>query len=123
FPRSIVRLYYYKSARGNFGDDLNLWIWPRLFPDLLDEDESELFVGIGSLLNHRLPPRLVKHIFGSGYGYGRPPDLSDGFIVHAVRGLETARLLGLSPSLAMSDPAVLVRATSFATAPGKEFGF
>lgn len=103
-----MKLHYFKDPAGNFGDDLNPWLWRRLLPDLLDADESELFVGIGTLLNHRLPPQPRKHIFGSGYGYGRAPSVDASWIVHAVRGYETARQLGLSRQHVITDAAVLI---------------
>ena len=33
-----MKLYYYKAPLGNFGDDLNPWLWPRLLPDIFDDD-------------------------------------------------------------------------------------
>jgi succinoglycan biosynthesis protein ExoV len=103
-----VRLHYFKDPAGNFGDDLNAWLWPRLLPDLLDDDESQLLVGIGTLLNHRLPHQAVKHVFGSGYGYGQVPVVDGSWVVHAVRGYETARLLGLARKHVITDAAVLI---------------
>lgn len=104
-----MKLFYYKDPQGNFGDDLNPWLWPRLLPDFLDEDASEWFVGIGTLLNHKLPASGIKHVFGSGYGYGTPPEVHKGdFVFHAVRGPETARVLGLDPRTAITDAAVLL---------------
>ena len=104
-----MKLYYFKDPNGNFGDDLNPWLWKKLIPSLFDENEDELFVGIGTLLNHRLPERPIKHIFGSGYGYGTPPILNNRFVFHAVRGYETARVLQLDPKLVITDAAVLLR--------------
>lgn len=104
-----MRLYYYQDPRGNFGDDLNPWIWGRLFPEIIDGDPGELFVGIGTLLSDKLPPAPMKHIFGSGMGYGRPPAIDSRFRFHAVRGYETARKLGIGEELVITDPAVLVR--------------
>ncbi|WP_051243275.1 polysaccharide pyruvyl transferase family protein [Azohydromonas australica] len=104
-----MKLWYFKDPLGNFGDDLNPWLWDRLLPGFLDADESEWFVGIGTLLNHRLPVSGVKHVFGSGYGYGSPPDFSKGgYAFHAVRGPATAKLLGLDADTAITDAAVLL---------------
>lgn len=105
-----MKLHYFKDPQGNFGDDLNPWLWQRLIPDLLDDRAEELFVGIGTLINHRLPAAPLKHIFGSGLGYGKPPPLDNRIVFHAVRGPETARALGLPPEKAITDAAVLVRA-------------
>lgn len=104
-----MKLYYFKDPHGNFGDDLNPWLWNQLLPGFFDDDASEVFVGIGTLLNHRLPDDPIKHIFGSGFGYGELPTLNDRFVFHAVRGYETARILGLDPKLAITDAAVLLR--------------
>lgn len=104
-----MKLHYFKDPHGNFGDDLNPWLWNQLLPDFFDDDSGQIFVGIGTLLNHRLPVDPIKHIFGSGYGYGELPTLNDRFVFHAVRGYETARILGLEPKLAITDAAVLLR--------------
>ena len=118
-----MRLYYYKDSRGNFGDDLNPWLWGKLYPEILDGKEDELFVGIGTLLNHRLPKGLPKHIFGSGHGYGTLPDLNDKFIFHAVRGPLTAHVLGLPEKLAITDSAVLIRTVNVPRQAGSKINF
>ncbi|QPF73706.1 polysaccharide pyruvyl transferase family protein [Roseateles sp. DAIF2] len=118
-----MKLYYFKDAKGNFGDDLNPWLWERLLPGVLDERADEIFVGIGTLLNHRIPAAPVKHVFGSGYGYGEKPDVRQNYVFHAVRGHKTAQALGLSPDLVYTDAAVLVRAVEFRRAPAREFRF
>jgi succinoglycan biosynthesis protein ExoV len=109
-----MKLHYFKDPTGNFGDDLNPWLWSRLIPDLLDEDEGSLFVGIGTLINHRLPSAPVKHVFGSGFGYGEKPVIDARFVFHAVRGPDTASALGLPASCAVTDSAVLIRAVDTA---------
>jgi succinoglycan biosynthesis protein ExoV len=119
----MLRLYYYKDHRGNFGDDLNLYLWPKVFPNLVNIDhpvhafsnqviveaDEKLFVGIGSLLNHHLPTHCNKVIFGSGFGYGEVPAVDDRWAVFAVRGPITAAKLNLDPAVAITDSAVLVR--------------
>lgn len=107
-----MNLYYFQDPHGNFGDDLNPWLWRQLSPTLLDEDDGALFVGIGTLLNHRLPAAPVKHVFGSGFGYGERPRIDSRWVFHAVRGYETARLLGVPRQKVITDAAVLVRAVS-----------
>ncbi|PTD96771.1 polysaccharide pyruvyl transferase [Pseudothauera lacus] len=104
-----MRLHYYKDPRGNFGDDLNAWLWPRILPGVHDDDERELFVGIGTLINHRLPATPLKHIVGSGVGYGRTPVPDASWVVHAVRGPLSAAALGLEAGRAITDAAVLIR--------------
>lgn len=61
-----LSLFYYKSIRGNVGDDFNLWIWPRLFGELNHYSDVTL-VGVGSILDERLNKiKGEKIIFGSG---------------------------------------------------------
>jgi succinoglycan biosynthesis protein ExoV len=101
------RLHYYHDEFGNFGDDLNPWLWPRLLPDLLRDDARPSLVGIGTIINANLPAG-VKIIAGAGVGYGDVPRLTDDWAVHFVRGPLTARALGLPASYAITDPAHLI---------------
>lgn len=103
-----MKLYYYKDSRGNFGDDLNPWIWNVLAPELLDDDGANLLVGIGTLINSKAPRRPRKIVFGSGVGYHHLPRIDDKWHFHCVRGPWSARRLGLQRSLAISDPAMLL---------------
>lgn len=107
-----MQLYYFKDPAGNFGDDLNAWLWPQLIPELLDDNPDELLVGIGTLLNHRLPDGPTKHVLGSGVGYGDLPDAGDEFVFHAVRGHKSARALGVPRDKVITDAGVLVRDAS-----------
>ncbi len=105
-----MKLYYYRAAEGNFGDDLNGWLWPKLLPGIFDEDGRVLFIGIGTILDDRLPEEPVKIIFGSGVGYpNRLPDRNERLRIRALRGPFSARALGVSPDLAITDPAILAR--------------
>ncbi|WP_221074911.1 polysaccharide pyruvyl transferase family protein [Agarivorans aestuarii] len=104
-----MKLYYYQDEVGNFGDDLNPWLWPQLIPGFIDEESSELLVGIGTLLNHRLPSDKTLHIVGSGVGYGQLPAVTDKWKVHAVRGPYSAKALNLDPSTIVTDSALLLR--------------
>ena len=118
-----MKLYYCALPTGNFGDDLNTFLWPRLMPGAFDgcvargearstsgEDFSqEYFVGIGTIIDDKVPAAWKKHVVGSGIGYGQPPVLDDSWRIHCVRGPLTARALNLSPAAAITDPAVLVR--------------
>ena len=46
-----MKLYYYRATQGNFGDDLNSWLWEELVPGRWsDEDDGELFCGIGTII-------------------------------------------------------------------------
>ncbi len=103
--------FHWESARGNFGDDLNLWLWDFLLPGLRDVHPEILLVGVGTVLNDvLLPPDVRKLVIGSGFGYGNPPEFTDPaeWDVRAVRGPLTARKLGLDEALGIVDPAVMV---------------
>lgn len=106
-------LYCYRK-RPNFGDDLNGYLWPRFIDVALTAEPSsdEVFVGIGTLLNERLPKARILHIVGSGLGYGQvTADKMLNWEVHFVRGPLTAKALSLDNDLAISDPAILLNRT------------
>ncbi|MGF9692457.1 polysaccharide pyruvyl transferase family protein [Rhizobium sp. 0TCS1.26] len=106
-----MKPYYWESHHGNFGDDLNLWLWDALLPGLREVHPEVLLVGVGTVLNPTLlPSGIRKLVIGSGYGYGTPPDVSDAaeWDVRCVRGPLTAEKLGLSPEMGIIDPAVMV---------------
>jgi succinoglycan biosynthesis protein ExoV len=107
-----MKLWYYRGEAPNFGDDLNMWLWPKVLPRQFDEDSSMLFLGIGSILFNRFEKSVRKIVFGSGFGgYSAAPDMHDGtWQVRFVRGPQTARLMKLDPKLALADPAILIRA-------------
>jgi succinoglycan biosynthesis protein ExoV len=103
-----MKLYW--STKHNFGDSLNPWLWDRLLPGVLNDDSSELLVGIGTILNHKIPKAGHKHVFGSGYGYGAIPNVhGQDWTIHCVRGPRTAAMLNIPRTLAITDPAILVR--------------
>lgn len=107
-----MRLTYFQGDVPNFGDELNATLWDELVPDgFLDDDESELFLGIGSILWDHFPAAPTKHVMGSGYGgYTPPPNLHDGsWNVIFVRGPRTAATLGIPAEKVISDSAILVR--------------
>lgn len=118
-----MKLFYYKDEVGNFGDDLNPWLWDKLLPDFFDDDDSEILVGIGTLINHKLPKEPIKHFLGSGFGYGDMPKIDDKFIFHAVRGPKTAEALGIDPKFAITDSAILIRNVEVPKADKKEYKF
>ena len=103
-------LFHYHIASGNFGDDLNLWLWDEILPGWREAMPGHLLVGVGTLINDTLPRGVPKVVLGSGVGYGNLPDAA----LHAecrfvaVRGPRSARALGLPPEVGIIDPAVLV---------------
>ena len=72
-----MKLFYYQDDMANFGDDLNDWLWPKIIPNILDNDESHLLLGIGSILNHKLPFAKKYTVLGSGWGYGKAPNIDE----------------------------------------------
>jgi succinoglycan biosynthesis protein ExoV len=103
--------FYWESAHGNFGDDLNLWLWDFLLPGFRDVHPDVLLVGVGTVLNRALLPQGTrKLVVGSGFGYGALPDFSQAadWDIRCVRGPLTAAKLGLDASLGIIDPAVMV---------------
>lgn len=110
-----MRLTYFRNTPANFGDEINAFMWQELLPPgFLDEDKSDLFLGIGSILWDHLPRAPMKHVMGSGFGgYTAPPDTQDGsWNVVWVRGPITAERLKLDPGLAICDSAILLRAVA-----------
>jgi len=104
-----MKLFYFKHI-SNFGDELNAWLWDRLLPDILDDDDNTLFLGIGSYLNSEWIPtghRVV--VFSSGAGYGPIPNINDTWSIYCVRGPLTARALNLDPAAAVTDAAALIQ--------------
>jgi succinoglycan biosynthesis protein ExoV len=106
-----MKLHYYCDPSGNFGDDLNPWLWPRLFPKPLEDcfDDQTLFIGVGTLLNHGIPatpPRKI--VFGSGVGYGDLPMIGPDWRIDCVRGPLSAQALGLPADRAITDSGLLV---------------
>lgn len=120
-----MKLFYCHIPAGNFGDDLNPYLWPRLLPDAFsgtleyrpksprslenDSPGTPVFVGIGTLIRGDLALGQAKHVLGSGFGYGLPPAQDGSWHYHYVRGPLTAAALGLPPDKAITDPAILVR--------------
>jgi succinoglycan biosynthesis protein ExoV len=104
-----MNLYFWNDNNVlNFGDAINLALWPKLFSStLLDNDEIN-FLGIGTVLNHLLPQDLNFLVFGSGYGYGKIPLNVKAMDIYCVRGPLTVQKLGLSPDKSVTDPAILL---------------
>lgn len=107
-----MHIVYYRDPVGNFGDDLNELIWPRLIPEMDRAPDDVVLVGIGSLLDadrFRDVETAGKRVFvlGSGAAYGRLPDGYEGWTYLAVRGPLTGKLIG-RPETAVTDSAALL---------------
>jgi succinoglycan biosynthesis protein ExoV len=115
-----VKLFYFRhpNGRSNFGDDLNAWIWPKLLPfELNSSDDEIVLIGIGTLLNDVLDQATegsrARLVFGAGVGYGNGlPKIDKSYKFYCLRGPYSARSLGLSPDVAITDAAILVRTLS-----------
>lgn len=108
-----MKIDYWRSAHGNFGDDLNEWLWREMLPGIWDAGDGIRFIGIGTVLNRGLESDQFTVIFGSGAGYAAPPrTLKDArkCKVYGVRGPLSARAVNLEPYLALTDPAILIAA-------------
>lgn len=106
-----MELYYYQTEKGNFGDDLNRWLWDALLPGWRDVHPEKMLVGVGTLINNSTLPRgMAKVVMGSGWGYGAVPDaqLMGECTFYAVRGPRSAAALGLPPERGVIDPAALL---------------
>ncbi len=104
----------YNHRSKNFGDKLNGWLWPKIVPDIFDEDETQIFVGIGTILNQKLtikmPNAKLMTVFSSGVGYGKRPKNIDSYLkFYCVRGPLSAKALDLPSDLAITDGAVLIK--------------
>lgn len=104
-----MKLIYYRKDVPNFGDDLNLSLWPALAPRLFDEDPTSGFIGIGTIIGMSCDPALRKlTVFSSGAGYDTLDGWADRRVEFAcVRGPITARLVGIEADRAITDGAIL----------------
>jgi hypothetical protein len=104
-----MQLYSFKAPQGNFGDDLNAWLWPRVFGSDLDRSPHTTFIGIGSVLDRRLEQlRGPKIVFGAGVrSTHNLPNRDEHIQIRFVRGPISATVLGRATT-AITDPAILV---------------
>lgn len=113
-----MRLYYYQAKGGNFGDDLNAWIWPRLLGERVQTDDGRILVGMGSILDVRLDELVgTKIVFGTGINsQARLPRLDSSYDIRFVRGPISAAALGGAHRW-IADSAVAVRLLPWPEAP------
>ena len=106
-----MKVFHWQSKNGNFGDDLNLWLWPALLGDVMQREPESTLVGVGTVLSSRhLPSEGRIYTFGSGTGYGNiSPEIYKNFEnIYGVRGPLSAQVLGLDSSYVLADPAILI---------------
>lgn len=111
-----MQLLYHHDKIGNFGDDLNGWLWERLLPGQWNPNDDVAMSGIGTIINAQDIRRILPHVrawivFSSGVGYGSLPRSMDDPKWHivSVRGPLSAQVLGLSADKAVTDGALLLR--------------
>lgn len=109
-----MKLHYFSSPKGNFGDDLNPWLWRQLVPELLDEASDTALIGMGTILEpwfvSKIPAIARKVVLGAGAGMSSTlVQIDDTWSIFGVRGPLTASYLGLDLSLSTTDPAMMVR--------------
>ncbi len=103
-----MKLFYFRGP--NFGDDLNEYLLPKIFPNFFDGDESTIFLGIGSTLFNDHSSSATKIVFGTGFGqYTGAPLIDSNWKIYCVRGPRTASVLGLDKSLVAGDSAILIK--------------
>lgn len=105
-----MKLHHFHDPEGNFGDDLNHWLWDALLPGWRAAWPDTWLVGVGTLINSKMPAGAPKMVMGSGVGYGELP--SPGMLAEcrfvSVRGPRSAAALGIAPELGILDPAALI---------------
>jgi len=104
-----MKLYVYRARMANFGDELNEWLLPKIFPNFFDNAPDPLFLGIGSILFNHHPKDVRKIVFGSGYGgYTATPVFDDNWSIYCVRGPRTAAMCGIGEDRVSGDTAILI---------------
>lgn len=106
-----MELFYYISERGNFGDDLNVWLWDDLLPGWRGWESNRTIFGAGTIANSGFLSRYdAPLIIGSGTGYGSLPgkNILARCDIRAVRGPRSAKALGLPETIPMLDPAIMI---------------
>jgi succinoglycan biosynthesis protein ExoV len=95
-----MQFIYYKDRHGNFGDDLNAWIWPKIFCFDRQRNVNSLFYGIGTILSKDtklvdLNPKVSKIVFGTGVRPSTDPiKLDKSWKIKFVRGPLSAMTFG-----------------------------
>jgi len=114
-----LKICYFRSGRGNFGDDINPWLWPKLLgEELFQKNDGNLFIGIGSILSNGFRKLMHddfenhKHkiIFGAGIRDTEEDlDFINDFDMVFVRGPISSKKIFGDESSFISDPAYCIR--------------
>ena len=73
--------------------------------------KTALFLGVGTILNQKLPKSPEKIVLGTGTGYQRPPKVDGNFSIYSVRGPLTAQALNIPLRKSIGDSAYLCLTT------------
>lgn len=87
-----MELVYYKAEKGNFGDDLNPFIFNKLLGDFNNYKAVD-FVGIGSIVDTRLNQGNFNVVFGSGVRDVNFKYNKSQFDIRFVRGPLSSKIL------------------------------
>ncbi|UOK41193.1 MULTISPECIES: polysaccharide pyruvyl transferase family protein [Flavobacterium] len=111
-----MKLIYYSCDRGNIGDELNVWLWPKIFGDkILEEGDDTAFLGIGSILleNSDYIEEASKYskkvVFGTGVrSVSERIEMDNSWYVSFLRGPFSSLRLKQSTSDYITDGAYYV---------------
>ena len=105
-----MKIYSFHAKDGNFGDDLNDWLWPRLLDPALWKADNHSLVAIGSILDRRLDGITgQKTVFGAGIrSLGTLPSRNPDLKIRFVRGPISSHALGDGTPW-ITDPAIAIR--------------
>jgi succinoglycan biosynthesis protein ExoV len=112
-----MKIIYYQSPEGNFGDDLNAVLWKEVLSPACFEVDDAVLLGIGSIfrddfLSEEATDLKRVFVLGSGAGTGPLPQRwpNADWSILAVRGPLTENLIGV-PGAAITDSAALLATT------------
>lgn len=101
-------LHYCRIEGGNFGDDLNLVLWKRLFPNFSElAGRGVQFYGVGTLLDGPQDRNIKKVVLGTGIGELHQAARESNWDFRWVRGPRTAKEFGLPAESGLGDAAIL----------------
>lgn len=89
-----MKLKYYKALPTNFGDDLNPFIFEKIFGEDFHKLCNDLsFYGIGSIIDERIPLNEKSVLFGTGIRNPGANYKGNNWDIRFVRGPITANIL------------------------------
>lgn len=90
-----MNLFYHKNKYRNFGDELNGWLWEKIFPDIKTKSINSTFIGIGTILDKRINKiKNKKIIFGTGIrSIKNLPNFDNSWDIRFVRGPLSAKAI------------------------------